>query len=350
MRIGFQAGGINERGMSVALHDYAGGTQAILGHDVVVFYCPQKSHPQGVEKFKLSGLRLVPFDPDADLTAISDPFDLDFCYFITSGEKTRTDIAASRIGVHAVFRQFQPHGDVYAYVSKWLSDWMTGGRAPFVPHIVDLPQPVKTRRAEFGIPENAFVVGRYGGKDQFNIPFAQQAVAEALDKRSNLHFLFVNTDRFIDHPRAVFLPAVIGPQDKADFIATCDAGLNAKKIGESFGLANAEFLALGRPVFTWAGGMDQNHVCLSPDPDWLYKTRRDLVALLTGYEPSAADADKAVSAMCAYRPEAVMAQFNEVFLSGNHRADTLHLPPSFRAARFVQEKYLRVKFRLWKSL
>jgi len=349
MRIGFQAGGINERGMSVALYDYARGVQDILGHEAVVFYNEAKSAPQVVEKFEKT-LQMVPVGPGADGRTVSEPFQLEFCYYIREGRKRPLDLAAERSGVHVVFRHFEPHGDVYAYVSDWLADWMSGGRAPAVPHIVDLPEAQGSLRAELNVPETAFVVGRYGGFDQFNLPFALEAVEEALDKRSDLYFLFVNTQKFLDHPRALFLPPVVDPMEKARFIASCDAGLNAKKIGESFGLAIAEFLMLGKPVFSWAGGMDRNHVRMTPKKEWLYRTRGDLLRLLTEYHPSAKDSDLARESVEGYRPEPVMKRFGEVFLAGTYPATDLALPRSFKVKRFLQEKAMRAQFRLWKSV
>lgn len=32
--------------------------------------------------------------------------------------------------VHAVFQYFDPHGDVYAYISEWLSNYTTQGKFP----------------------------------------------------------------------------------------------------------------------------------------------------------------------------------------------------------------------------
>lgn len=349
MRIGFQAGALNERGMSVALYDYALGTQNILGREAIVFYDGANSSPAVVDKFKRS-LRLVPVPAGVDGRAVSEPYQLDFCYYIRDGRRRPLTLSAARSGVHAVFRHFEPHGDVYAYVSDWLAEWMSGGRAPAVPHIVDLPDVAGSIRPELGIPRDAFVVGRYGGFDQFNIPFAQKAVAQSLERRSDLYFLFVNTEKFISHERALFLPPVVASEDKARFIASCDAGLNAKKIGESFGLAIAEFLMFGKPVFSWAGGMDQNHVALSPKGEWVYRTRRDLVRLLTDYSPSASDCELARSSVACYRPGPVMKRFDEVFLSGACSTDGLELSRPFKAGRFLQEKVMRGKFRLWKSL
>jgi glycosyltransferase involved in cell wall biosynthesis len=349
MRIGFQAGTLNERGMSVALHDYALGVQDKLGHDAVVFYSPAKSTSSVVEKFGRS-LRTVPVPPGDDPRRVSEPLKLDFCYYIREGRLGPLDIAADRSGVHAVFRHFEPHGDVYAYVSDWLAEWMSGGQAPAVPHMVTLPEPEGDLRERLGLPRDAFVVGRYGGFDQFNLPLAHKAVEEALARRADLHFVFVNTEKFIDHDRALFLPPIVDPQEKARFIATCDAGINAKKIGESFGLAIAEFLLLGKPVFSWAGGMDRNHVVMTPKRDWIYRTKKDLVRLLTDYAPTPNDAQLACASVADYLPGPVMRRFDEVFLSGRWSAKSLELSAAFRLKRLVQEKALRAKFRVWKSL
>ncbi|MBN9671253.1 hypothetical protein [Roseibium aggregatum] len=335
--------------MSVAIYDYARGVQDVLGHEAVVFYSEAKSAPQVVEKFKKT-LRLVPISSGDDGRTVSEPYQLDFCYYIREGRKRPLDLAGGRSGIHAVFRHFEPHGDVYAYVSDWLADWMSGGQAPAVPHIVDLPEAVGSLRPALNIPDTAFVVGRYGGYDQFNIPFAQKAVEVSLEKRPDLYFLFVNTEKFVDHPRALFLPSIVDPEEKARFIASCDAGLNAKKIGESFGLAIAEFLMLGKPVFSWAGGMDRNHVRMTPKTEWLYRTRGDLVRLLTQYQPSSKDRELARTSVEGYRPEPVMKRFEEVFLSGAHPSAGLTLSPMFKTIRFLQEKAMRAQFRLWKSL
>ena len=156
-----------------------------------------------VEKFAAS-LTLIPFEDRAELPELSAPYDLDFCYYLSGGYLRDLPIVAKRSGVHAVFRHFEPHGDVYAYLSSWLSDWMTGGQAPSVPHIVTMPEPDDDMRAELGIPNEAFVVGRYGGFDQFNLSMAKQAVTQALDDRQDLYCLFVNTEQFVEHPRALF--------------------------------------------------------------------------------------------------------------------------------------------------
>lgn len=349
MRIGFDAEAMNERGMCVNLHDSALAAQTVLGHEVCVFYRPEGSDPAVVEKFSKS-FKLVRYNTPLERLRATDEAKLDFCYRTNSGYDDGVKVVANRVGVHAVFRHFEPHGDVYAYISEWLADWMTGGVAPFVPYIVQMPEAKGVLRSKLGIPKNAFVVGRYGGFDQFNIEFAQKTVLKALEQRKDLYFIFVNTQEFVKHDRAYFLPAIVAPEAKADFIASCDVGINAKKIGESFGLATAEFMALGKPVFSWAGGMDRNHTVMCPKPDWLYKTRGDLFRLLSEYKANPADADAARQAVLPFSAKAVMRQFDNVFLQGDVLARNLKLSRPFKVRRAMEQKYLRAKFRLWKLM
>ena len=350
MRLGFDASAINERGISVALHDYAEAAQSLLGHDVVVFYDRVRSAAPVTEMFART-FRMVGYDPEDDLRRVTEPHALDFCYFIHAGVNTsRVRAAADRIGVHVVFRHYEPHGDVYAYVSDWLSDWMTGGRVPVVPHIVKTPKPAPDLRSELGIPHDAFVVGRLGGLDQFNLQFVKKAIAKALPRRSNLHFLFVNTAPFIEHERVRFLPMIVDQQKKANFIASCDVGLNAKKIGESFGLAIAEFLALGKPVFAWAGGQDGNHVHMIPDRSWLYRTRRNLLDLLVNFELGPSDADRARAAVAEFAPEPVIRQFERVFLSGEVSPQIAPPSAAFILKRSVQERWYRLRNHVWRYI
>ena len=84
--------------------------------------------------------------------------------------------------------------------------------------------------------EGANVFGCYGGSDSFNLDFVKQVISGLIDKHAQIYFLFMNIDRFIDHPQAIFLTGNPDPLFKSSFINTCDAMIHARGIGESFGL------------------------------------------------------------------------------------------------------------------
>ena len=133
---------------------------------------------------------------------------IDVAYFLKTGRKPIAISKSCRTAVHEVFRFFHPHGDAYAYISSWLAKATTGARYPAVPHIVDLPSSRSRLRAQFGVPENAFVVGRHGARDQLNVPFIPEAIEEALRRRKDLWLMLVNTDRFSNHERIVHIPRI----------------------------------------------------------------------------------------------------------------------------------------------
>ena len=161
---------------------------------------------------------------------------------------------------HAPFQHCRPYGDAYAYISSWMSDHVSMGEAA-VGAAHRQPAAGRTEFApDWGFPEDAVVLGRHGGYDQFDLPFVHGAVAAALERRPDLHFAFLNTRPFIRHERVRFLEPVYDLVEKSNFIASCDAMLHARKAGEGFGLAPAEFLFFDKPVNRWEGGKDRNRL------------------------------------------------------------------------------------------
>jgi hypothetical protein len=316
MRVSFDGGRLNERGVAVALFDYAWHARDLLGVEPIILHdARDPPDPAHVERFA----RAFPthaYGDDAEMSRRIERERVDVAYFLKTRRGDARVSRSCRTAVHEVFKFFQPHGDSYAYISRSLADAMTGGRYPHVPHIVDPPPPRADLRASLGIPRDAFVVGRHGAPDQFNAPFAPRAILDALARRRNLWILLLNTARFADHERIVHLPATADRQRIADFIATCDIGMNARRVGETFGLAIAEFLAQDKPVLVWEGGRDRNHLALVDDPKYRYRARDDLTERLCALEPR--DGGGAWAARVApFAPAPVMAEFATTFLGAN---------------------------------
>ncbi len=313
MRLLFHENTLALRGTTQAVFDYAHYAETLLRHDCVV--CYNAAHPENdpavIRKF---GARfpLVPYKDIAELNRV----EADLAYVIKVNRNLKT-VPGTPTVVHEVFQRFEPHGHVYAYVSEWLSQYRTGGRYPFVPHMVHLPSG-KSRRAELGIPDDAFVFGRYGGYETFDLPFVQKAIADLLGD-PGIWCVFVNTAPFIVHPRALFLDPVTQPHEKSDFIVTCDAMIHARNRGESFGLAIAEFLFHGRPVLAWRGGKDGNHrIMLRDAPSALYDDGNDFLSKARNMRK--ARAFDWAGLVAPYAPKAVMQQFNDVFIEQKHQA------------------------------
>ena len=314
MKILFHANTLNYRGTTVAITDYAHYNQEILGNESVIAYCKtygeekdMGNEPAVIEalekKFKVIGYDVGNIEKKIDQEKI------DLAYFIAGGERSSLP-TNSKTAVHAVFQNNDPHGDRYAYISEWLSVKMSNGVIPFVPHMVNLPPPIKDYRQAFGL-EGKIVIGRIGGYFTFDIPFVKEFIKQLVQTNNKFVFLFVGTEPFIDHQNVKFINEIHSPQQKANFISTCDAMIHARQRGESFGLSIAEFLSLNKPVMAWNGGHDLNHLEMLKDSGLLYNDTNDLHNMFYSLDNIKEDWGRRVE---EYKPITVMKKFNEVFI------------------------------------
>lgn len=315
MKVLFHANTLNYRGTTVAITDYARYNQQILGNESVIAYCKtfgeekdMGNEPAVIEalekEFKVISYRA------GDLEKKIDNEKPDIAYFIRAGQKEELPTNC-KTAVHAVFQFYEPHGDRYAYISEWLSNAMSKGDIPFVPHIVNLPQPTGSYRKALGIREDQIVIGRLGGYYTFDIPEIKEYVKRFVVNNDRYVFLFVGTEPFVNHPNVKFIGEIHNPLKKANYINTCDAMLHARQRGESFGLSVAEFLSLNKPVVAWNNGHDRNHIEMLKDTGLLYNNINELNDIIINIKDFKEDYTlRTVN----YKPEVVMKKFKEVFL------------------------------------
>jgi hypothetical protein len=347
LRVSFDGGRLNERGSSVALYDYAFHARALLGVEPVILHDVSGT----VDDEQLSRFaRFFPVrpyrTPQQQVEALEQER-VDVAYFLKTGRALYPTSPARRTAVHEVFRFFHPHGDAYAYISPWLAEAAAASRYPAVPHIVDPPKPQGNLRAEFGVPTDAVVAGRHGAASQFDVPFLKRAIEAALAARPDLWVMLLNTDRFSGHQRIVHVPRAPDRQRVADFVASCDVGLNARRGGEAFGLAIAEFLAQDKPVLVWEGGRDRNHLALVDDRRMWFRTGEDLTRALVAFAPKPGGGAwrRRVE---PFAPEAVMPLFARTFLEPASRPKP-KLPLGFRLAERARMRLGRWRDDHWIS-
>ena len=315
MRVLLHDNQLCERGTTTALTDYARALKA-RGHDVGISYWSGSPANVPAVISRLDGeFTLVPHKEMSSPPKASD--DYDTAYFIKAGTNDGLTLPGRHTLVHAVFQNYDPHGSRYVYVSQWLAETMRtrslknrvaraasvtladdANRAgcqdalefDYLNHIVDTPAPQAGFREELGIPEDAFVILRFGGFDTFDISWVKDTVMQSLEAHPHWYFIGLNTEVFSDHPRARFLPMIIDPVEKVSLIAASDVFLSARSQGESFGLAIAEALQLGVPVLAWSGGHDRNHRLMLDGLGGLYRRPLDLRWRLgrlgAGHDPS----------------------------------------------------------------
>ncbi len=313
--VAFHLGSLGVGGVEAAVRDYALWNERLLRNRSLIFTPQEAAHhsEEGAKRFA-GQFTVVPYQDWSSIDKLLQIHKVDTFYIIKPGVNDAPLPKNARCVVHAVFKHRDPHGDVYAYISEWLSKEMSGGNLPFVPHIVDLPQVSTNLREELGIPSYARVFGRHGSSNTFDISFVRELVAEFADHDPGTYFLFMNTSEFCG-PRKniIHLPATVDLEYKCKFINSCDVMLHGRAMGETFGLAVAEFAFLGKPVITWSGSLERCHIELLGKDAILYHTPDDLIEILKTFTPGAHRAAPVYRQ--AFTPQIVMQKFEQVFLS-----------------------------------
>ena len=335
----FQVDQLSYRGVLSSVLEFAKYNQEVLGNESAIIY--NSVDPPGKDtgtKPELIGqvAKLYPlysFANEASLNATASKFD--FCYSQRAGvlydpmdgNKKLPEVKTTKFGVHSVFQYYQPHGNVYTYISEWLAKAVENlyaehniGPQKFVPFPINLPPPDQNLRLtlneKLGVPLDSFIIGRYGGFETFDLEFTMKAVLRVARDNPKIVFWFVNTRPFgpkMDN--MIFTGPLFGQQSKSNYICACDAMLHARMLGESNGLAISEFLFHNKPVLAWEGGFDQNHNEMLKPYDLLYKEdEQDAYERILDL-PNRVNRDYN-QIVAKYNPNNVMRQFKDVFIDG----------------------------------
>lgn len=330
-KVAFFVGHFSSRGSEIAIYDYACYNEVIL-ENVSIFITPsnykEHRHPShglvhnnDIEQKFRSTFPVYEYRSISELETILIQQECDVFYCLKSGEIDNIVSLAIPTVVHCVFTCIpeQSHGAVYAAISSSINK----ANAPIVPHICTrLPTITSDLRQELGIPTDAVVFGRHGGYESFDIPFVYETIQRSLRDRDDIWFLFMNTQPFAEpHPRIIHLPENTDLSYKSRFILTCNAMLHARTIGESFGMAIAEFSSLHVPIITWKHGGPRNqsedieHLNILGKSGIYYKDADSLYKILTEFDlmqltavPYMVDYTK------IYDPIHVMRKFDDLLL------------------------------------
>ena len=319
MKVLFHENQLSYRGTSVSLFDYAYYNEKLLGNESVIIY--NSSNPNtnndALKRFQ-QHFKVLEYTDISQLEPLIREVSPDVFYAIKSGEEDLINTNFCKVCVHTVFKVYEPHGDVYAYVSKWLASQMHNG-ADYVPHMINIPDVSGSLNEELNIPKNAKVFGYYGGQDSFDIKFVQKTVKRMASIDDNCYFIFMGVNDFTipryfwhrkeKYKNIIFLPANPDPIYKVRFINTCDAMLHARKRGETFGIAIGEFAMRDVPIITYSKSPERAHIEILGESAYYYHDKKSLMKILTS--------TLAISAKVKYiefLPEKVMRKFEQVFL------------------------------------
>jgi hypothetical protein len=259
MNILFHSNQIGERGTEVALFDYAIGNKNILKNNSFIAVPKEKDFDtQVLEKFK-NNFMICLYSNQKEFENFVLKNDISLIYKIVHGKKETLPEIDIPFFIHCVYSTQSKYGTYYCPISEYINRWFRT-KYPVLPHIVKkFPGISTTLKKELNIPNNAVVFGSYGGEDSFNISFVHQAICEIAKEQKDIFFIFMNIKSFInnneEYKNILFLPKNTDLIYKERFINTCDAMIHAQSLGETFGLAVAEFSVKNKPVITYTPGL-----------------------------------------------------------------------------------------------
>lgn len=310
MNIGFWDNQLCERGTTDSLYNYAYYNESILGNKSYIFY--DKTNTNNVDAIiKKFEARFVTHGINnfIEVDTYLKQHNITHIYIIKYGLIDTRISKFAKNCIHCVFNCTQPHGDIYACISKSVKGY--NDLYPVVPHMINVREHNEDMRQQLNIPKDAIVFGGYGGRECFNINFVHTVISDIVNKKNNIYFLFANFKSFCNkHKNIIHLPMITDPYKKTAFINTCDAMLWARNDGETFGIAIGEFSTRNKPIIAMKIG-DINHAEILKDNAYWYNNKESLSNILINFNKNV---KKDWNMYKQYTPENVMKIFKEVFL------------------------------------
>jgi len=302
----FHENQLGYRGTSVALYDYAFYNQSILRNRSIVAVPANTTDLASLDKFRA----ICPVYLYQNLEELySIPHDL--FYAIKYGFNDSIINPYKKSCIHVVFPSCDPHGDVYAYVSKWLRD-NHGPQHNYVSHMINLPDHNLNLKSQLNIDESSMIFGWYGGNN-FEIPFARQAVIDIASSRNDIVFLFMNQEPFCELKNIIFLHPNTDNNFKVALINTCDIMIHARERGETFGLAIGEFSSKNKPVITYDKSPERCHIDILGDKGLYYSDYSSLYSIINSINKKDIISSD-WNCYKDYNPETIINQFKQVFI------------------------------------
>ncbi len=316
------------RGVANSTYQYAIHNKLLLKNKSIIFYDKnnQRNNNQVIKKFKKKFV-LIGVNNLEEIDSYKFKLGLDYLYIQKSGQNDAWQSNNIKTIVHSVYPQKlkEVHGDKYAFISEWMSYEFSNNKIPYVPYIVKLEKNKDNLRQKLKIKKYQTVFGCHGGHSSFDLKFVKDTLIDIVKKRKNLTFLFLNIEKFYDHPRIVFLKGSSDENYKRKFLNTCDAMLHGRSLGESFGLSCAEFAYLKKKIISYKFNRHRSHLYHLTNKNYLeYSNRGNLFNILSNFDKNEQIKNKR-SKYSNYDAKTVMKKFKESFLD-SPKAKQISLP------------------------
>jgi FkbM family methyltransferase len=314
--MGFYDNGLSERGTTTMMFSYADYTEKYFKCKSIIFY--NKHHHSNnnevINRFsnRFDVYRVENFE---EIDRIILDKNIKYLYNTCGGLQNSTPLVKNcKNLIHAVF-QIEPFGDKYSAISDYIVKKSKFLDIEAIPYMIDLPIHNDNMRNELNLPDNAFVIGRIGGYEQFDIKEAHKGIINFLNNANNnsTYFVFVNTQQFYEHPQIIYLDKIVEPYLKVKYINTCNCMIHARSDGETFGLAVGEFSSLNKPIITCRSYKDNCHLDILGEKAIIFDSETSLINILKDIKSIVTSRDD-WNAYKEYTPDKVMKKFHKVFL------------------------------------
>ena len=322
MNIGFYFNEMNFRGVANSTFLYALYNKKILKNKSIIFFNKQNKFNKKsvIYKFK-NKFQTIGISNFAEIDNFKYKLKLDYIYVQKGGEKDSWQSNNIETLVHAIYPQKlnEVHGDNYVYISEWLSKKFSNNRISFVPLIIQKNLSKNNLRKKLNIKNDQFIFGCHGGESSFDLKFVKDLLLKIVKQDKQLLFLFLNINKFCDHPNIRFIKGSADEVFVQKFINTCDAMLYGRSLGESFGMACGEFAVQNKPIISYRFNRHRAHKYNIPyDQFHEYGSRNELKKLLINYK-SLKFQKKFKNKYQTYSKEKIMQLFKKNFLSKNEK-------------------------------
>ena len=118
MKIIFHENQLSYRGTSNAVYNYAVFNEELLDNESVILYDKnnKQNYEPSIDRFKKK-FKVIGYNAISDLEKIVETEKASLFYAIKAGKNDGIEVSNCKTAIHTVFKYYQPHGDVYAYVS-----------------------------------------------------------------------------------------------------------------------------------------------------------------------------------------------------------------------------------------
>jgi len=315
--VAFLSNKLTLRGTEIAIFDYADYNEKILGNKSIIITRDYEKIKnlwdvdiKAYNKFK-TRFDVFYYESPDDIDKIVIKNRVSHLFIIKAGAYDGLISKYCKNIIHCVFDVSQPHGQVYTPIGQSINQ-IHGTNYPVTPHMVTVPECDENIKNELNIPEDAIVFGRYGGTESFDIKFVHDAIKNIVNSRNDIYFLFMNTNVFYEHKNIIYLPGNADMIYKRKFINTCDALIHARERGETFGLTCGEFSICKKPVITWGGSKEREHLIILKDKAVIYNSKQEVYNIFETFTKNKYDVNE--NGYMFYNPENVMKIFDKVCL------------------------------------